>query len=63
MTNTNAVTELLKSTQPQELSENITEFWECWLTHEDTNTAPAEERADKLWFYKSMVKFFETLEE
>lgn len=57
-----AVTQLFEQAPPQDFERVLDEFWECWLTHEQTDLVPANERGEMLFYYKNLLNFFKTFE-
>lgn len=57
-----AVNRLLVETDPNVCINTLDEFFECWLTHERTDSESASERADRFQAYKSLRKMLEDID-
>lgn len=56
-----AVDELLINDSAIHMSQRLTDMWECWVTNEINDMAPAKERADMLWTYKNLRDFLKRI--
>jgi len=59
--NADAVKQLLRTADPKDFIESLTDMWEVWIMSELTDNTPASLRADRLMSYKAMCELLRNI--